>query len=56
VYAGGIPGKKRDRDIHHGRVEAGLTLTLDIAVGRMVGQIAGAKKVRNSAKCPVRPK
>ncbi len=35
----------RKGDIHHGRVGAGLTLTLDMAVGRAVGGIAGAKMV-----------
>ncbi len=36
-------GYGRKDDIHHGRVGPGLTLTLDMAVGRAVGQIAGAK-------------
>ncbi len=44
-------GYARKGDIHHGRVGAGLTLTLDMAVGRAVGPSAGAKmQVQKSAK------
>jgi hypothetical protein len=40
----GYGRKAQGGDIHHGRVGAGLTLTLDMAVGRAVGGMAGAKK------------
>ncbi len=45
--AGGYAGKG---DIHHDRVWAGLTLTLDMAVSRAMGRNAGAKKGAKNAK------
>ncbi len=43
-------GYKKKGSLHHGRVGAGLTLTLDMAVGTGMGrQLKGVKKKRAKA-------
>ncbi len=43
-------GYKKLGSLHHGRVGAGLTLTLDMTVGRAVGrQLKGVRKKRVKA-------
>ncbi len=47
-------GCKKRGSLHHGRIGAGLTLTLDMAVGRVLGRPAkGVRKKRAKADMPL---